>query len=72
MKTQNNKLVFNKSVIVELQNTDLFNINGGSTIVGGPTCTGCNCINVSIIVGNPDKTGPILIGGGNNGNDPVM
>ncbi|WAC01041.1 hypothetical protein N7U66_12735 [Lacinutrix neustonica] len=43
MKTQNNKLVFSKSSILELQSSDLLNINGGSTIVGGDTCTGCMC-----------------------------
>jgi len=61
MKTQNNKLVFAKQAILELQSADLNLINGGSGILGGPTCSGCVCINVSIVVGNPGKNGTIII-----------
>ena len=66
MKTQNNKLVFSKNSILELQSTELNSINGGSGILGGPTCSGCNCINVSVVVGNPGKNGPIAMEENNN------
>jgi len=33
MKTQNDKLVFSKSSIVELQNAELAGVNGGSTFI---------------------------------------
>jgi len=47
MKTQNtnNKLAFGKFTIAELQQEELLQINGGgSTILGGETCTGCCCV----------------------------
>ena len=49
MKTQNinNKMRFNKTSLVELNNSEIIEINGGSTIVGGPTCTGCVCDDVN-------------------------
>ncbi len=45
MKTQNvdNKLKFNKNVVSELNVDQMNTINGGSTIVGGETCSGCVC-----------------------------
>jgi len=52
MKSQNknNKLAFNTTAVMELNNNQMNNINGGivgSTIVGGgDTCTGCVCLPV--------------------------
>jgi hypothetical protein len=54
----NGKLAFNKASVTELNDSMLRNINGGaeimaedgSTIIGGPTCTGCVCVNVTIKV----------------------
>ncbi len=45
MKTQNvdNKLKFNKNAVSELNLDQMNAINGGSTIVGGETCSGCVC-----------------------------
>lgn len=54
MKTQNTKLRFNKSSILELQTTELLAINGGSTIAGGETCSGCVC-NTTLTI-TKDKT----------------
>jgi hypothetical protein len=45
-----NKLAFGKATVTELNENALFTINGGSTIVGGDTCTGCVCHDVSIKV----------------------
>lgn len=53
MKTQNTKLQFFKNSILELQSTDLNSINGGSGILGGPTCSGCQCPDVISIVKGP-------------------
>lgn len=49
MKTQsvNNKLRFEKNSLTELNHADMNSINGGgSTIVGGETCSGCVCVPV--------------------------
>lgn len=46
MKTQKRSLVFAKSAILELQNEELLTVNGGSTVAGGPSCTGCVCFEV--------------------------
>lgn len=45
MKRQNNtnSLAFNKMAVAELNDSALIAINGGSTIVGGETCSGCCC-----------------------------
>lgn len=57
MKKQNaSKLAFNKAAITELNESMLKNINGGaeiiaqdgSTILGGPTCSGCVCVPITI------------------------
>ncbi len=52
MKKQNaiNKLAFNKALVTELNDVSLTFINGGSTIVGGETCSGCVCGPVLSIV----------------------
>lgn len=52
MKNQNtkNRLAFNKAVVTELNDNFLTSINGGSTIVGGETCSGCVCGPVISIV----------------------
>ncbi|MBP2833389.1 class I lanthipeptide [Aquimarina sp. U1-2] len=46
MKTQNveNKLKFSKNSISELNQDQMMSINGGSTIIGGETCSGCVCM----------------------------
>jgi bacteriocin-like protein len=56
MKKQNvkNKLAFTKAAVTELNTNDLAQINGGTTIVGGDTCTGCCCV----------KTLQTILGGG--------
>lgn len=48
MKTTHtqNRLLFAKNDIVELNTIEMTAINGGSTIMGGDTCTGCVCISV--------------------------
>ncbi|WP_452599721.1 class I lanthipeptide [Pontimicrobium sp. MEBiC01747] len=33
MKTQNNKLVFGKHTVTELQNQELLSVNGGTSII---------------------------------------
>ncbi len=48
--TYNNKLAFAKSSVAELNPADMITINGGSTIVGGETCSGCVCLPVRTIV----------------------
>ena len=50
MKKQNvnNKLAFNKAAVTELNENSLIAINGGSTIVGGETCSGCVCDPITI------------------------
>ncbi|WP_168732806.1 hypothetical protein [Flavobacterium supellecticarium] len=48
--THNNKLAFAKSSVAELNPADIITINGGSTIVGGETCSGCVCLPVQTIV----------------------
>lgn len=49
MKKQNtlNSLAFNKMAVLELNDTILTTINGGSTIIGGETCTGCCCVSIN-------------------------
>ena len=44
----NNKLAFNKAIVSELNENVLTTINGGSTIHGGETCSGCVCDPVTI------------------------
>ncbi|WP_456313915.1 class I lanthipeptide [Pseudomonas shirazensis] len=46
----NNKLYFKKADVTELNDNFLREINGGSTIIGGETCTGCCCLQTSIIL----------------------
>jgi hypothetical protein len=41
-----NSLAFGKATVAELNDNDLFSVNGGSTIIGGPTCSGCMCEDV--------------------------
>lgn len=57
MKKQNaSKLTFNKASVTELNDSMLKSINGGadiiaqdgSTIIGGPTCSGCVCVPITI------------------------
>lgn len=50
MKKQNanNRLAFNKAAVTELNDNSLLEVNGGTTIVGGETCTGCCCLQISI------------------------
>jgi hypothetical protein len=45
MKKQNikSKLDFNKKTAIELNSNQLMQINGGTTIIGGETCSGCCC-----------------------------
>ncbi|MFB3385979.1 class I lanthipeptide [Flavobacterium sp. LAR06] len=53
MKKQNphNKLVFNKAAVTELNENQLQEINGGTSIVGGEeTCTGCCCVRTLLIM----------------------
>jgi hypothetical protein len=52
MKKQNvnNKLAFNKAAVAELNDNLLIEVNGGTSIVGGETCTGCCCVSVTIRV----------------------
>jgi hypothetical protein len=47
MKKQNvnNRLAFNKAAVTELNSDDLAQVNGGTTVGGGITCTGCFCVN---------------------------
>ena len=48
MKTQNNKLAFNKSAVVELNDDQLQDVNGGST----PGCYLVISFLVSVIIKN--------------------
>ncbi|MEO4003934.1 class I lanthipeptide [Flavobacterium sp. CAU 1735] len=48
--TQNNKLAFLKSAVAELNAAEMRTINGGSTIVGGETCSGCVCLPILSVV----------------------
>ena len=50
MKKQNvnNKLAFNRAAVTELNDNSLIAINGGSTIVGGETCSGCVCDPITV------------------------
>ena len=48
--THNNRLAFAKISVAELNPADMIMINGGSTIVGGETCSGCVCLPVRTIV----------------------
>ncbi|MFC4816604.1 MULTISPECIES: class I lanthipeptide [unclassified Flavobacterium] len=50
MKKQNmnNRLAFNKAAVIELNENSLIEIYGGSTIVGGETCSGCMCDPITI------------------------
>ncbi len=50
MKTTHNRLAFAKSSVAELNAAEMITINGGSTIVGGETCSGCVCLPVQTIV----------------------
>lgn len=53
MKNQNqsNKLNFNKAAVIDLNDTQLRDINGGTSIDGGGvTCTGCCCVTVNEIL----------------------
>jgi len=45
-----NKLYFKKADVTELNDNLLREINGGSTIFYGDTCTGCCCLQISIVV----------------------
>lgn len=50
MKKQNpvNRLAFNKAAVAELNDNQLKDINGGTSIDGGgDTCTGCCCLKVT-------------------------
>lgn len=56
MKTQHtNKLAFEKFSIAELQQDEMLQIKGGSTILGGETCTGCCCVETLQTILNPVK-----------------
>ncbi|WP_310556707.1 class I lanthipeptide [Flavobacterium sp.] len=44
------KLTFNKAAVTELNISELTEINGGTTIIGGETCTGCCCLKISITI----------------------
>ena len=46
----NNILSFKKASILELNESAMKTINGGSTILGGETCTGCCCVTVTISI----------------------
>ncbi len=48
MKTTHttHRLLFAKNDIIELNAVEMRTINGGSTIMGGETCTGCVCVSV--------------------------
>lgn len=48
--TINNKLYFRKADVTELNENSLSEIRGGSTIIGGETCTGCCCLQITILV----------------------
>ncbi|MWB96550.1 hypothetical protein GON26_19470 [Flavobacterium sp. GA093] len=49
--TMDNKLAFNKVAVAELNDNLLNEINGGlSTIVGGDNCTGCCCLQISLVL----------------------
>ena len=53
MKKQNskNKLIFNKVAVIELNENQLQDINGGTSLVGGgETCTGCCCVRTLLIM----------------------
>lgn len=52
MKTTNmhSRLAFKKANVTELNDNLLDEINGGSTIRGGDSCTGCCCLQISILV----------------------
>ncbi|WP_427871646.1 class I lanthipeptide [Flavobacterium sp. MMS24-S5] len=53
MKKQNsnNKLAFNKVAVTELNENQLNEINGGTSIDGGgDTCTGCCCVQTLLAV----------------------
>lgn len=45
-----NKLAFKKADVTELNDNSMNEINGGSTILGGDNCTGCCCLQISIII----------------------
>jgi hypothetical protein len=46
----NNKLYFRKADVTELNDNSLNAVVGGSTIIGGDNCTGCCCLQISILV----------------------
>ena len=41
-----NALAYNKSTVTELNDSQMNTLKGGSTIVGGETCSGCVCVTV--------------------------
>ncbi|WP_456313917.1 class I lanthipeptide [Pseudomonas shirazensis] len=47
-QSQNNKLIFNKTAVAELNESQLNEVNGGTSIIGGEdTCTGCCCLKIT-------------------------
>jgi len=47
-QNQNNRLFFNKIAVSELNDNQLIDIKGGTSIDGGgDTCTGCCCLKVT-------------------------
>lgn len=53
MKKQNanHKLAFNKVAVTELNENQLNDINGGTSIDGGgDTCTGCCCVQTLLVM----------------------
>jgi len=46
----NNKLFFKRADVTELNENSLSAIHGGSTIIGGEDCTGCCCLQITILV----------------------
>ncbi|UUC46201.1 class I lanthipeptide [Flavobacterium cerinum] len=52
MKSQNanSKLAFAKNSVAELNPAEMMTVNGGSTIVGGETCSGCVCLPILTVV----------------------
>jgi hypothetical protein len=56
-----NKLAFGKATVTELNENTLLTVNGGSTIHGGETCTGCCCVDISIKVGQLTVIVPVAV-----------
>ena len=47
-QSQNNKLAFNKTAVAELNESQLNEVNGRTSIDGGgDTCTGCCCLQIT-------------------------